>query len=188
MLFLSYLASWSPHNESWSLYCPSTYTCTLMSRLVTKPTKWPLFPAKTQISMGIRRVRLESSLSAWRNTESSATHWAHCEESDQSGHQTDLSPRWAHRSDCWFCHEAAHFVASRVSTLLLGSGGGLLSLTVTLPVDHFIGFLPTRKILSLINLPISDVGRPWNGGQITMHGTFIIILAGFRIMVHAHIK
>ena len=35
-----------------------------MSRLVTKPTKWHVRPAKTQISLGIRPVRSESSLSA----------------------------------------------------------------------------------------------------------------------------
>ena len=26
--------------------------------------------------------------------------------------QADLSLRWAHRSFCWFCHEAAHFTVS----------------------------------------------------------------------------
>ena len=35
-----------------------------MSRLLTKPTKWPLCPAKTQISLGICPVWSESSLSA----------------------------------------------------------------------------------------------------------------------------
>ena len=34
------------------------------SRLVTKPTKWHLRPAKIQISLGIRPVWSESSLSA----------------------------------------------------------------------------------------------------------------------------
>ena len=33
-------------------------------------------PPKTQISLGIRPVRSESSLSAWRNLGSLATHWA----------------------------------------------------------------------------------------------------------------
>ena len=37
-----------------------------MSRLMTKPTKWHVRPAKTQISLGIRPVWSESSLSAWR--------------------------------------------------------------------------------------------------------------------------
>ena len=42
-------------------------------------------PAKTQISLGIRPVWSESSLSAWRNLGSLATHWAHSEDSDQTG-------------------------------------------------------------------------------------------------------
>ena len=46
-----------------------------MSCLMTKPTKWHVHPAKTQISLGIRPVWSESSLSAWRNTGSLATHW-----------------------------------------------------------------------------------------------------------------
>ena len=37
-----------------------------MSRLMTKPTKWHVHPAKTQISLGIRPVWSDSSLSAWR--------------------------------------------------------------------------------------------------------------------------
>ena len=35
-----------------------------MSRLMTKPTKWHVRPAKTQVSLGIRPVWSESSLSA----------------------------------------------------------------------------------------------------------------------------
>ena len=42
-------------------------------------------PAKTQISLGIRPVWSESSLSAWRNRVSLTTHWAHNEDSDQTG-------------------------------------------------------------------------------------------------------
>ena len=38
-----------------------------MSHLMTKPTKLPLCPGKTQISLGIRPIWSESSLSAWRN-------------------------------------------------------------------------------------------------------------------------
>ena len=37
-----------------------------MSCLMAKPTKWSVHPAKTQISLGIRPVWPESSLSAWR--------------------------------------------------------------------------------------------------------------------------
>ena len=35
-----------------------------MSRLMAKPTKWHVRPTKTRISLGIRPVRSESSLSA----------------------------------------------------------------------------------------------------------------------------
>ena len=62
-----------------------------MSHNMTKPTKWHVRPAKTQISLGIRPVWSESSLSrcpgwsesslsAWRNTGSLAT-----QDSDQTG-------------------------------------------------------------------------------------------------------
>ena len=37
-----------------------------------------------------------------------ATHWAHSEDSSEwTDAQADLSIHWAHRSFCWFCHEAA---------------------------------------------------------------------------------
>ena len=48
-----------------------------LSCLMTKPTKWHVRPAKTQISLGIRPVWSESSLSAWRKLGSLATHWVH---------------------------------------------------------------------------------------------------------------
>ena len=42
-------------------------------------------PAKTQISLGIRQVWSESSLSAWKKKLGSlATHWARSEDSDQT--------------------------------------------------------------------------------------------------------
>ena len=52
---------------------------------MTKPTKWPLCLTKTQISLGIRLVWSESSLSAWRKLGSLATRWLHREDSDQTG-------------------------------------------------------------------------------------------------------
>ena len=47
-------------------------------------------PAKTQISLGIRPIWSESSLSARRNLGSLATHWAHSEDSDQTGRMPRL--------------------------------------------------------------------------------------------------
>ena len=47
-----------------------------------KTNKVTVRPAKTQLSLGIRSVWSESSLSAWRNLESLATQWAHSEDFD----------------------------------------------------------------------------------------------------------
>ena len=69
-----------------------------MSRLVTKPTKWHVRPGKTQISLVIRPVWSESSLSEWRKFGSSATHWAHSEDSDQTGRTSRLIWIFAGRS------------------------------------------------------------------------------------------
>ena len=52
---------------------------------MTKPKKWHVRPAKTQISLGVRPVWSESLLSAWRKLGSLATHWALSEDSDQTG-------------------------------------------------------------------------------------------------------
>ena len=57
---------------------------------MTKPTKWHVCPAKTQISMGICPVWSESSLSAWRKLGSLAFHWAHSKDSDQTGQMPRL--------------------------------------------------------------------------------------------------
>ena len=81
-----------------------------MSRLVTKPTKWYVRPAKTQISLGIRPVWSESSLSAWKKLESLATHWAHSEDSDQIGRMPRLIWVFAGRT----CHFVG-FVTRRLS-------------------------------------------------------------------------
>ena len=57
-------------------------------------------PAKTRISLGIRPVWSESSLSAWRKLGSLATHWAHSEDSDQTGRMPRLIWVFAGRT----CH------------------------------------------------------------------------------------
>ena len=69
-----------------------------MIRLMTKPTKCPLRPAKTQISLGIRPVWSKSSLSAWMNIASYANHWAHFEDSDQTGRMPRLTSVFAGRA------------------------------------------------------------------------------------------
>ena len=62
-----------------------------------KNNKMTVRPVKTQISLCIRPVWSESSLSAWRKLASLATHWAHSEDwSDWTDAQADLSLRWSH--------------------------------------------------------------------------------------------
>ena len=63
-----------------------------------KTNKVSVRPAKTQISLGIRPVWSESSLSAWRNLWSLATHWAHSEDSDQTGRMPRLISIFAGRT------------------------------------------------------------------------------------------
>ena len=70
-----------------------------------KTNKMACAPSKDSV----RPVWSDSSLSLWRKLRSLATDWAHSEDwSDWTDAQDDLSLRWAHRSFCWFCQEAAH--------------------------------------------------------------------------------
>ena len=70
--------------------------------MTKKKNKWPVRPAKTQISLSIRPVWSESSLSAWRNLGSLATRSAHSEGSDQTGRVPRLI--WV------FAGRTSHFV------------------------------------------------------------------------------
>ena len=68
-----------------------------LNRFITKPTKRYVRPAKTQISLGIRPVWSDSSLSAWRKRWTLVTHWVHSEDwSNWADAQADLSLIWAH--------------------------------------------------------------------------------------------
>ena len=55
-------------------------------------------PAKAQISLDFRPVWSESSLFAWRKLGSLATHWAHSEDSDQTGQMHRLTRVFAGRT------------------------------------------------------------------------------------------
>ena len=62
-----------------------------MSRLMTKPTKWHVHPAKTQISLGIRPVWSKSSLSTqWIAKDLSFIH-ADSKDPDQTGRMPRLT-------------------------------------------------------------------------------------------------
>ena len=70
-------------SEPWT--SQKTGSMVLNERSMTKPAKWPVRPAKTQISLGIRPIWSASSLSTWRNLGFLASHWAHSEDSDLTG-------------------------------------------------------------------------------------------------------
>ena len=80
---------------------------------MTKSTKWHVRPAKTQISLGIRPVWSESSLSAWRKFGSLATHWARRLWSDWAHAQADMSLRWARTLFVGFVMSWLNFTALR---------------------------------------------------------------------------
>ena len=82
-----------------------------MSHLVTKPTKGPVRPAMTQISLGVRPVWSGSSLSGWRKLGSLANHWAHSVDSNQTGRMPRLIWVFAGRTSfCCFWHEVAQIL------------------------------------------------------------------------------
>ena len=89
-----------------------------MSHLMTKPIKWHVCPAKTQISLGIRPVWSVFTVGmkkAWVLSyllSAQQRLW-----SDWADAQADLSLRWAHRSFCRFCHVAAHIDITVVGLL-----------------------------------------------------------------------
>ena len=61
-----------------------------LSHCTTKPTKWPVHPAKTQISLGIHPVWLETSLcNLWTAKNQTFLH-ADREDSDQTGRMPRL--------------------------------------------------------------------------------------------------
>ena len=131
IVVLLYPAFWSPY-----------FVTKALDDLSRLTTKWHVRPAKTQISLGIRPVW---SVLAVRMKK----QWVLCYPlsalrrlgSDWADAQADPSLRWAQRSFCWFCREAAHLcphsVVSCFSALPLVVGGRLRSLIVALPGDLF---------------------------------------------------
>ena len=99
-----------------------------------KTNKVSVRPAKTQISLGIRPVWSVSSLAAWRNLGSLATHWAHSEDSDQTGRIPRL---------IWV------FTGRTLILLVLSchglNGTNINSIPERLTLAHFMTWYPCRK-------------------------------------------
>ena len=107
-----------------------------MSRLMTKPTKWHVRPVKTQISLGIRPVWSESSLSAWRKLGSLATHWVHSEDSDQTERMSRLIWVFAGRT----CH-----------LLVLSWGSSYLSVMLNAYAVLHVSRAMRKRVMSYAN-------------------------------------
>ena len=93
ILFVSFLFSMVITLLGVYIYASCAFVCLFcmhLSHRLTKPTKWHVRTAKTQISLGIRPVWSESSLSAWRSIGPLATQKAHSEDSDQTGRMPRL--------------------------------------------------------------------------------------------------
>ena len=118
MIGLQTLAAWnlSNINQPWPTLIKTHVIYSInqhMSHLVTKPTKWHVHPATTQISLGIHPVWSESSLCAWRKLGSLATHWAHSEDTDQIW--------WMPRLIWGFAGHTCHFVGFDMRWLIFSS-------------------------------------------------------------------
>ena len=72
-------------------------------------------PAKTQISLGIRPVWSESSLSAWRKFGSLATQWAHSEDSDLRPRDQAIVNAWKTMFDPYIDFQIQEIFPERVA-------------------------------------------------------------------------
>ena len=102
----------------------------VLSCSMTKPSKWPVHLAKTQISLCIHLVWSESSLSAWRKLGFFKLPTEHTATSDLSF--------------CWFCHLAAQlcfnfsFVLSSIVIISPGEKGAGRFTGCLLVCPHFM--------------------------------------------------
>ena len=104
-----------------------------------KTNKWHVRPAKTQISLGIRPVLSESSLSAWRQLGSLATGWAQANTLIRLGG----CPGWSESS------------TGRTSILLVVSLGGSFLVSFSIQFVLFLEF--TIKLINCLTLGNSNI-------------------------------
>ena len=86
---------------------------------MTKPAN-DVRPAKTQISLGIRPVWSESSLSAlWVAKDPMILQVDNENRSDWADAQADLSLRWAQMPFCWLRREVVHMIIVIIRVICL---------------------------------------------------------------------
>ena len=116
----------SEKTKTESMFSKCFYRCK-MSRLMTKPTKWHVRPAKTPISLGIRPVWSESSLSAWRKRGSLATNRVH-------------RPVWSESSLATWGKRGSLATNRAHSQNRSGLADAQADLSLRLAHSHFVGF------------------------------------------------
>ena len=116
-----------------------------MSRDMTKPTKW-LCAQRRLRSAWASSQSDQSSLSAWRNLGPLATHWAHREDSDQTGRMPRL---------IWVFAGRSHFVGFVISRLKYLS----VAIAWQFTAMHFETIIESVKLtlLSFICVPFSNL-------------------------------
>ena len=141
---------------------------------MTKPTKWHVYPAKTQISLGIRPVWSDYSLSAWRKFGSLATHWVHSEDSEQIGRMPGLL--WVftgHTVISLALSRAGSYLTMRRFSLALSSVAQVLNRNLT--SEHFISAVSNldnmcKPVAQLVECPIGFGPRPRHS-KVVKNGT-----------------
>ena len=116
-----------------------------------KTNKMAVRPAKTRISLGIRPVWSESSLSAQRKLGYLATHWAPSEDSDQTGRMPRL---------IWV------FAGRTLSLLVLSWAGSIISVFFikgqTFPAQYSSKCFKTMVFPLCLECPFSVVSRTYS--------------------------
>ena len=127
-------------------------------------------PAETQISLGIRTVWSESSLSAWRKLGSLATHWAHSEDSDQTGRMPRLiCPRWAHIHFVgfvmrWFIYSAIPFLNLQIYNTVTANFGWHFQYFLASSDSVAVLSYSQIKLVKLVNQLSLVIRKPVFGG------------------------
>ena len=129
-----------------------------MSHLITKPTKWHVRPAKTQITLGIRPVWSKYSLSARRKLRVLASHWAYSEDSDQTGSMPRL---------IWV------FTGRTVILFVLSWGGSYdVDTTRTHHIKKSVWLCCLRKHRIVVIINVTWLGNIRSGGAFVCRGWY----------------
>ena len=100
---------------------------------MTKPTKWHVRPARTQISLGIRLRE------GWLDA------------------QADLSLCWTHLPFCWFCHDAAQLLMVKAISSFDGFWHSFADIAELFQIVSYTLFcICTTRLLWYFNLRIES--------------------------------